>query len=160
MAEPIRVERSVAVEPERAFRAFTEEMGSWWPRAYSWSRDVLEDMVIAPRTGGLCTELGPDGFRCDWGRVTAWEPPRRLAFTWQIAPDRTPAPDPARGSDVSVTFEAADGVQGAPGTPGTRVTLEHRNLERHGDEAGEYRAAMASEAGWPFILAAFADHIG
>jgi uncharacterized protein YndB with AHSA1/START domain len=132
---------------ERAFAAFAD-LGTWWPPEYSWAGDVLEEIGIEPREGGHCYELGPHGFRCDWGRVTAWEPPRRLVFTWQIGPQREPAPDPARASEVEVRFEA------------TSVTLEHRGFERHGPDHENYRAALASEHGWPYILGRYAASLG
>jgi uncharacterized protein YndB with AHSA1/START domain len=131
------------VGAERAFAAFAD-LGAWWPAEYSWAGDVLEEIGIEPREGGHCYELGPHGIRCDWGRVTAWEPPRRLVFTWQIGPQREPAPDPARASEVEVRFDA------------TTVTLEHRDFERHGPDAENYRAALASEHGWPYILGRYA----
>jgi hypothetical protein len=39
---------------------------------------------------------------------------------------------------------------------GTRLVLEHAGFERHGAGAAEYRAALASSQGWPYILARFA----
>ncbi len=55
---------------------------------------------------GHCSERGPHGFRCDWGRVVTCEPPGKIAFTWQISPQRVPQPDPAQASLVEVRFDA------------------------------------------------------
>jgi uncharacterized protein YndB with AHSA1/START domain len=149
MGNTIRQTLSVSLPPAAAFSLFTEQLGSWWPREYTWSQDVLEAIGLEPRLNGICYERGPYGFRCDWGRVLAWEPPGRLQLAWQISPRREPVPDPARASVVEVRFEArAEG--------GTQVTLEHREFERHGAGATEYRTAMASRQGWPYILEAFA----
>lgn len=143
--ESIRCTVDVSLSPERAFAFFTEHFAMWWPRRYTWGRDVLEDIGIEPREGGLCYEQGPHGFRCDWGRVLSWGPPHRLILAWQISPGREPEPNPARASTLEVTF--------LPDTPAsTRVKLEHRDLERHGDDAPEYRAALASPQGWSWIL--------
>jgi uncharacterized protein YndB with AHSA1/START domain len=142
--EPVRHEVEVAAEPERAFAAFTEDLGSWWPREYTWAQTTLEDIAIEPREGGRCHETGPHGFSCDWGRVLECEPPRKLVFTWQISPDRTPQPDPERASEVEVSFEATD--------DGTRVAVEHRAFDRHGDEGQGYRDALDTEHGWPYML--------
>ena len=77
--------------------------------------------------------------------MTAWEPPRRLVFLWQIGPSREPVPDPARASEVEVRFE--DG----------RVALEHRGFERHGEDAEAYRDGMGSAQGWPWLLERFGE---
>jgi uncharacterized protein YndB with AHSA1/START domain len=144
---------SVDAAPAVAFRMFTEEIGRWWPKEYTWSGDVLEQMTIEPRVGGHCYEVGPHAFRCDWGRVTAVDAPHRIAFTWQIGATRVPEPDPASASEVEVSFDAT-------GDGGTLVTLEHRGFERHGDGGADYRDAMASDMGWRRILQQYARHAG
>jgi uncharacterized protein YndB with AHSA1/START domain len=111
--EPIRQAVTVPVPVERAFAAFTD-LASWWPRVYTWAADTLEDIGIEPREGGHCYERGPYGFTCHWGRVLAWEPPARLVFTWQIAPDRVPEPNPAKASEGEVRFQEAE-----PPAPGS-----------------------------------------
>ncbi|HEV8653938.1 MAG TPA: SRPBCC family protein [Candidatus Limnocylindria bacterium] len=140
----------VRVPPEQAFAGFVN-LGRWWPREYTWSLDVLQSIGIEPRLGGACFERGPNGFECDWGRVLLWDPPRRIVFSWQIAFDRTPEPNPAKASEVEVRF-SEDGL-------GTRVALEHRAFSRHGERAAAYRAGMASPSGWPMMLERFARSI-
>ena len=135
----------VPLSAERAFGFFTEHFALWWPREYTWGQEVVEDIGLEPREGGLCFERGPYGFRCDWGRVLSWEPPRRLVLAWQISARREPQPNPAKASTLEVTF-AADTPQR------TRVLLEHRDFERHGGGAPEYCAALASPRGWSWIL--------
>jgi len=102
--EDVRALAEVPVPPRRAFEVFVDEFGSWWPAEYSWSGETLVRIAIEPRTGGMCVEVGPHGFRCDWGRVLAYEPPRRLVFSWQIGPTasrcRTPS-GPARSRSGS-----------------------------------------------------------
>jgi uncharacterized protein YndB with AHSA1/START domain len=147
--EPIRHTLVVLAPVERAFAAFTAGLASWWPREYTWAGDVLETIAIEPREGGRCFERGPESFTCDWGRVRAWEPPRRLVFTWQISPRREPEPNPARASEAEVRF-----VREGPAS--TRVEFEHRHLERHGQGGDTYRDALASTQGWPYILGRYA----
>jgi uncharacterized protein YndB with AHSA1/START domain len=142
--QPIRIAVEVDADPGGAFSTFVDRFGDWWPHANSWSGGVLEAIGIEPRVGGMCHEIGPYGFRLDWGRVIAWEPPGRLAFTWQIEMDRTPQPNPAHASEVEVTFEPIDG--------GTRVTLVHDAFVRHTVDGAAYRDAMASTDGWPLLL--------
>jgi uncharacterized protein YndB with AHSA1/START domain len=147
--EPIRCSLTVDLPSERAFTFFTGNLSLWWPREYTWGRAVVVELGIEPRAGGLCFERGPHGFRCDWGRVLAWQPPRLLTFAWQISPRREPEPDPAKASTIEVTFRADTPAR-------TTVMLEHRDFERHGDGAAAYRAAMASPQGWPWILDRYA----
>lgn len=136
---------TIAQTPSDAFTRFTDEMDAWWPSDYSWSQDELVEIGIEPGVDGMCYEIGPHGFRCDFGRVLSWEPGSRLVFTWQISPNREPVPNPDNASEVEVVFRQAEDGQ-------TEVELTHRHFERHGDGGEEYRDAMASEYGWPLIL--------
>jgi uncharacterized protein YndB with AHSA1/START domain len=138
----------LTITPERAFEAFTAELREWWPAEYTWSgASALVTIGIEPGAGGLCHEIGPHGFRCDWGRVLTWDPPRRLVFTWQIGPSREPVPDPARASEVEVRFR--DG----------RVELEHRSFGKHGPSGDDYLKGMESPEGWPFILGRYRSYL-
>jgi len=147
--DAVRHVLTVPAEPARAFAVFCD-LDRWWPRDYTWSQDVLEEIAVEPRLGGRATEHGPHGFTLDWGRLTAYEPPERLVLLWQIGPDRVPVPDPAQASEVEVRF--------APDAGGerSRVELEHRAFARHGDGAQAYRDALASPRGWPFMLDRYA----
>lgn len=148
--EPIRESLTLPMPPNAAFALFTEQFNHWWPPEYTWAGDVLDQIAIQPRAGGRCFERGPYGFELDWGRVLAWEPPRRLAFTWQISPQRVPVPNPEQASQVEVLFEPITADQ-------CRLNLVHDGFERHGEEGSEYRAALASPQGWPYILERFAS---
>ncbi len=143
---------NVPASAEHAFAVFTEDLGTWWPPAFTWSQGVLDHVAMEPGEGGLCYERGPHGFRIDWGRVLAWEPPHRLVFSWQISPERVPEPDPAKSSEVEVRF-----VEQSPSA--TEVQLTHSHFERHGEGADDYRAAM-DEQGWPVILDRYAARFG
>jgi len=142
--QPIRRAVRVHAPPERAFSVFADGLATWWPREYSWAGAVVDTIAIEPREGGRCFERGPYGFSCDWGRVLIWEPPQRLAFTWQITPERLPQPDPAKASEVDVSF--------SPEGSGTDVSLEHRGFERHGEGSAEYRIGMDMPEGWMLLL--------
>jgi uncharacterized protein YndB with AHSA1/START domain len=137
----------VTLTPEQAFRLFTSDLGSWWPREFSWSQDVLEEIGMEELAGGFLYETGPHGLRLDWGRVLAWEPPGRVVFSWQISPERVPEPNPAHASEVEVRFE--------PAASGCRVVLLHRGFERHGEGGAGY-AKMMETQGWPYALERFA----
>lgn len=126
-----------------SYRVFTERVGQWWPREFSWSgADLLREI-------GLCDnvlyEIGPHGLRWDWGRVLSSEPGRRLVFSWQIGPDRVPVPRPEDATEVEVTFSD------------TSVRVVHRGWERHGSAGDQYRKNFVDV--WPYLLARFADHV-
>ena len=143
--DSICISKAVTLPAEEAFELFTAGLSSWYPRIYTWSGDGLESIAIEPGAGGHCFEIGPHGFRCDWGRVLVWEPPRKLVFSWQISFSRAPVPDPRAASEIEVLWTPrSDG--------GTDMDFCHRHFSRHGDEGHSYREAMASEGGWPFIL--------
>ncbi|MFI6129709.1 SRPBCC family protein [Micromonospora sp. NPDC051141] len=134
----------VPASGERAYAVFTGALADWWVREYTWSGpEALAALGVEPRAGGMLYEIGPYGFRNDWGRVLTWDPPRRLVFTWQIGPDRVPVPDPARASEVEVLFHPE-------GPDSTRVDVEHRYFDRHGSAAEGYREALT--AGWHELL--------
>ncbi|WP_422772675.1 SRPBCC family protein [Plantactinospora sp. WMMC1484] len=137
---------------DRAFGIFTEGIADWWVKEYTWSGpQKLAKLGIEPGSGGMLYEIGPHGFRADWGRVLDWQPPRRLVFNWQIGPDRAPVPDPARSSVVEARFSPqADG--------GVLVEVEHRDFDRHGEAAEGYREALT--AGWHELLSRYAAAVG
>ena len=145
----IRHEVTVDAPPSDAFAAFTEGINAWWPRESTWSGGLLERIAIEPRVGGFCHEIGSGGMRLDWGRVSAWEPPHRLAFSWQIGPDRVPQVSPAQASQVEVRFAAADRDR-------TRVTVVHDGWERHGEGGAAYRQRFDQSRAWPQMLEAYA----
>lgn len=140
----------VDVPPEIAFQIFVDDLQKWWPSSYTLSKDVLVQLGIEKRLGGLCFEIGPHGFRCDWGRVTQFEPGVRLSFLWQLNRNSAPEPDPNKASRVAVWFAAVD--------VGTRVVITHTDFHKHGDGAAAYRDEFASEYGWPFIVQSFQEY--
>lgn len=140
----IKKQLSIEVSVEEAFNKFLKELNQWWPKEYTWSQEVLEEIRIDPQVNGLCTEIGPFGFRCDWGRITELVPHKRIGLKWQISPKREPIPNPKNASDIRVSF-AANGNSAV-------VEFEHYNFENHGIGAEEYRQMMDSAQGWDYIL--------
>jgi hypothetical protein len=55
----------------------------------------MADAIVEPHAGGRWYERGTDGSECDWGRVLARDPLRRLAVTWQVNGQWQYDPDPA-----------------------------------------------------------------
>jgi len=136
----VRTSVTVAAPVERAFTVFTEEMGTWWDPDHHLV-DGFEEMVVEPRVGGRITDHGRDGQTCTWARVLAFEPPTRFAFSWDITPRWEVETDPARASEVEVRFIAE-------GPDRTRVELEHKHLDRHGEGWEGMRDAVGSPDGW------------
>lgn len=145
--QPVRCSIAVAARPTDAFNGFVDGIGRWWPLAYTYSGDQFETAAIEPHAGGRWFERGLDGVETTWGTVRAFEPERRLVVSWGVSPKRTPEPS-GKESEVEIRFVQASG--------GTRVELEHRDFERHGEGARQLREGMASRQGWPLILACFA----
>jgi uncharacterized protein YndB with AHSA1/START domain len=148
------VETSVVVDVpvERAFELFTGDMAGWWPPEHHILQSELQEMVFEPRVGGGVFDRGTDGTVCRWARVLAYEPPTRLVISWDINLQWQIETDPAKTSEVEVRFEAA-------GPDRTRVRLEHRHLDRHGDGWENMRDAVGSSGGWTVGLDRFAAFV-
>lgn len=150
-AESLAVRKSVTVQaqPDRAFAAFTQEIGRWWPIAtHVIGGKPVADVVIEPREGGRWFERAEDGSECDWGRVLAWQPPGRVVLTFEVSADWKH--DPAIAAEVEVRFTAE-------GAGATRVELEHRGLELYGERAAQMREIYASDGGWGGMLETYAQ---
>ena len=134
----------VDVPQARAFKVFTDEIGTWWDPDHHLLPEgtTLTAMVFEPRVGGHVYDVVSDGSECRWSRVLAYEPPERVVFSWDINLQWEIETDLDRTSEVEVRFIAE-----APDR--TRVELEHRNLDRHGDGWEQMRAAVGSDGGWP-----------
>jgi uncharacterized protein YndB with AHSA1/START domain len=147
---PAPVRRSVEVKTsiERAFEVFTTGFGSWWPHSHTISKGKLKQGVIEKRAGGRWYGEDEDGTTTDWGKVIAFEPPRRLLLAWQISSEWRFDPEVVTEVEIIFTALAADL---------TRVALEHRNLERLGPKFEEMRAAFDSPNGWGAIMKRYAE---
>ncbi len=153
-AQATSVQSEIVVEAplERAFAVFTEDIGSWWPPENHILDAELAEMVFEPRVGGHVYDRGVDGSECRWARVLAYEPPNRVLISWDITPQWQLETDSSRASEIEVRF-----VPEAPDR--TRVELEHRNLERHGEGWEGLRDAVGSEGGWGSCLQSFAERM-
>ena len=107
-------------------------------------------MVFEPRVGGHVYDRGVDGSECRWARVLVYEPPHRLVISWDVSLQWQLETDHEKTSEVEVRFIAQ-------GSNRTRVELEHRNLDRHGEGWEQMRDAVSSPGGWPAGMRAFAE---
>jgi uncharacterized protein YndB with AHSA1/START domain len=148
------VRHSIVVEApiETAFSVFTDDFGSFKPREHNMLSVDIDETVFETHVGGNIYDRGVDGSECRWARVLAYEPPDRVVFSWDISPQWQIETDPGRTSEVEVRFIAE-----APDR--TRVELEHRNLERHGEGWEGVREGVGGDGGWPLYLARFGERI-
>jgi uncharacterized protein YndB with AHSA1/START domain len=146
----VRAQVVVDAPLDRAFSVFTEGFGSFKPREHNLLAVEIAETVFEPRVGGYLYDRGVDGSECRWARVLAYEPPHRVVLSWDISPQWQLETDLEKTSEVEVRFVAEE-----PGR--TRVELEHRNLERHGEGWESERDGVAGAGGWPLYLQRFAD---
>lgn len=148
MTARVLVALRVRVTPERAFEAFTAEIGQWWRpndlfRLTPRSPGVLS---FEPGEGGRFLETLPGGRIYEAGRILVWTPGERLVFTWRVAGFA-----PGAATTVEVRFDAVGDE--------TRVTVEHSGWEsipqdhvaRHGFPLQHF---LLREAEWWRVLLA------
>ncbi len=142
----------VDVPQARAFSVFTDEIGTWWDPEHHLLPEgtTLSGMVFEPRAGGHVYDVLSDGRESRWSRVLAYDPPDRVVFSWDISVKWEIETDHERSSEVEVRFIPE-------GPDRTRVELEHRNLDRHGDGWEQMRDAVGSDGGWPSGLRLYAE---
>jgi uncharacterized protein YndB with AHSA1/START domain len=148
----IRTEVVVEAPVERAFRVFAEQFDKIKPREHNMLGVDIAESVFEPREGGRVYDRGVDGSECQWARVLAYEPPARIAFTWDISPHWQIEADLSRASEVEVRFIAETAQR-------TRVQLEHRYLDRHGEGWEGLREGVSGDQGWPLYLGRFAEQV-
>ena len=141
----------VAVSPQRAFAAFTDEIGAWWRPNALFELTPRGDGALRFEggAGGRLVTTLPSGAEFTIGRIVVWRPGEELRFTWRQASFK-----PEHETHVIVRFEAL----GAE----TRVTVEHRgwdaipqaHVARHGFPLGPFQQRLGEH--WRGLLAAMA----
>lgn len=116
MTSRVFVALRVKATPERAFAAFTGEIGAWWKPSRLFQTTPRAPGVLAFEGGRLIETLA-NGKVFEIGRVLAWEPPARLVFAWRQA-----SFPPDLATEVEVRFEAVGDE--------TRVSVEHRGFDQ------------------------------
>jgi DNA-binding transcriptional ArsR family regulator/uncharacterized protein YndB with AHSA1/START domain len=145
----VRSQIVVQAPIERAFAVFTERFGDFKPPEHNILGVELAETVFEPRVGGHIYDRAVDGSECRWARVLAYDPPQRVMFSWDLGPDWQIEADPDRTSEVEVRFIAETPQR-------TRVELEHRHIDRHGNGWQAVSDGVGSEAGWPLYLQRYA----
>lgn len=119
MSSKVYVALRVRASPERAFQAFVEEIGAWWRPSglFQTTPRAPGRLAFEPGADGRLTETLANGKVFEIGKVTAWDPPNRLEFTWRQA-----AFPLDLHTEVEVRFESVGDE--------TRVSVEHRGFDR------------------------------
>jgi uncharacterized protein YndB with AHSA1/START domain len=149
------VKKSILVDAPiaHAFKVFTEDFGKFKPAEHNMLAVQIAETVFEPRVGGYLYDRGVDGSECRWARVLAYEPPNRVLLSWNISPQWQIETNPDKVSEWEVRFTAETAQR-------TRVEIEHRNLERHGEGWESERDGVAGDQGWPLYLQRYADLLG
>src|SRR5262245_60450198 len=145
------VQKSVIVKAPvaHAFKIFTENFDTWWPRTHHIGKVEPFTGILEPREGGRWFERGADGSECEWGRVLVYAPPRQVSVSWHLDPSYQYDPDASKASRVDVTFHDE-------GNGTTRVELVHSQLDRHGSEWEKLRESVGLTGGWLGIMETYA----
>lgn len=147
---PVRKSITVKADAQRAFEVFTAGFDSWWPRSHHIGKVPMKRAILEGRVGGRCYSEQTDGTECDWGEITAWEPPRRFVMAWKITAQWQYEPDLSKSSEVEVRFTPLEDGS-------TRVDLEHRHFLRMGAGWETMRTMVDAEGGWGGLLQMFAS---
>jgi len=145
---PVRVSVSVALDQQRCFEVFTDEMTSWWPEGHHIGDAPIEKVIVEPFVGGRWYTRHTDGAETDTGTVTAWDAPRSFTVTWQIGADWAFHEDLV--TTVEVRFNPTDVGR-------TLVELEHRDLEAYGADAAKMYETFEGPDAWGGMLVRYAE---
>ncbi len=111
MPSQVVVALRVKADPMRAFEVFTAEIGAWWRHNPLFAFTPREAGKMA-FDGGRLIETRDGGKVFEIGKVSVWEPGRRLVFGWRQATFT-----PEQATEVEVLFE--------PVGDETRVSVTH-----------------------------------
>ena len=119
MTSKVYLALRVKASPERAFAVFVQQIGAWWrPNGlFQTTPRAPGRLAFEPGEGGHLTETLANGRVFEIGRITAWEPPACLIFSYRQANFPLDL-----HTEVEVRFEAI-GEE-------TRVSVEHRGFDQ------------------------------
>jgi uncharacterized protein YndB with AHSA1/START domain len=140
VSEPLRLAFDVACSVEHAFTVWTSGIATWWPRDHTVSHEPDVAVILEGRVGGRIYERAVDGSEHDWGEVTVWRPPERLAYLWHLGQQKETA------TEVDIRFRGESSEL-------TRIEIEHTGWERLG--AREDALRRQNRLGWDTVLPRF-----
>jgi uncharacterized protein YndB with AHSA1/START domain len=153
VASRVMIALRVRATPQRAFEAFTAEIGQWWKPNSLFAFTPREPGVLSFEGADRLIETRAGGKVFEVGKVKVWDPGVRLVFGWRQA---TFTPDMA--TEVEVLFEAV-GEE-------TRVTVNHvgwdsvptEHVAKHGFPDQVFLARHGEW--WRVLLGSLKEHLG
>lgn len=129
MTSQVYVALRVPANPQRAFAVFTDEIALWWQPSGLFQLTPRGDgrLAFEPGVNGRLFSTLSNGEQFEIGRISVWDPGKRLMFTWRPA-----SFTPEQSTEVEVRFESVGDE--------TRISIEHRawdtipqgHVARHG----------------------------
>lgn len=127
MSDSVASVVEVSVQPDVAFKAFTEELDLWWVRGpiNHWASGRMRELRCEPGVGGRVLEIYDAAANdvLELARITDWQPGRRVAWHSSVDDVRTEIsfdPSPA-GTTVRVVATIPEGGVDKGGTSWVRV---------------------------------------
>lgn len=137
--EPIVCTQLVSGPPAEAFRAFTQDLGSWWDPRLTPNPSTFRGVELEPRVGGSVRFLHDGNATYEFAEVTVWRPDEQVAMAFWLALD------PQHPTTLTVDF--------TPSGHGSLVRLAHGGWTA--DNAG-----LRSKFGeWPSLLGRYAAYV-
>ncbi len=154
MTSKVYVSIRVPTDPSTAFEVFTNEIALWWqPSELFWITSAGDGrLAFEPGIGGRLYTTLDNGTTFEIGRISAWEPGKRLRFSWRQA-----SFSDEQSTEVDVLFE--------PVGDETRVSIEHRAWDtipqKHAARHGFPEHVTLQHVGnwWRVSLAAFKERV-
>lgn len=136
----LRFERTLRHPPERVWAALTEldDLRRWHPSPFQLER----------RAGGAVTFLPPEGEAFGDGEVTAYEPPRLLAYSWGEDHLRWELEPQFEGTLLVLTHTFHDRLKAARDAAGWDLCLAALDASLGGSDDPAPTGERAIPAGW------------
>ena len=120
-----------------AFKHYVQGLPQWFPlNKFFMGETPPKECCVETHLGGRLFERTNEGKELVWGHITVWEPPHRLAYTWQVGTA------PEKAQLIEITF--------ADTSEGSKLTLRHSGWEKLGEHGA--RAREGYDGGWEFVL--------
>jgi uncharacterized protein YndB with AHSA1/START domain len=142
----------IAASPERVFDAFVKDIALWWKPNDLFQLTPRGDGALRFEggEGGRLVATLPNGKEFEVGKISTWEPPLKLAFTWRQATFTE-----GQLTHVEVLFE--------PLGEETRVSVAHKgwdsvpqeHVARHGFPERIFLQRQGEH--WRTLLASLSD---